>query len=178
MSKVEQFLKFLESLRKDRGAMAALRRALTPDSGWRGELRAMRYVEPFLAGDLSEWYRSSYYLVAGLFALHPHMGEKTLAQVVGRIWSSKKYPPSLESRFLALLESDTDQLAHRLKMLVQYVASQSKGAMGFDYARLLDDVIQWRRPDQRVQRRWAREFYSEASRESEATPSNAAEVEA
>jgi CRISPR system Cascade subunit CasB len=175
-SKPERFISHLQELQKDRGAMAALRRILASEPGQPVDARAYRYVEPYVE-DESEWQRAMYYLVAGLFALHPQQGEQTLAEALSDLWRQDQQRDqqrsSTETRFLALLDSDPDQLPDRLRRVVAYLRSKNKG---LDYQRLLIDLLQWRRPDRRVQQRWARQFYrisqqpteNEAPREVEA----------
>jgi CRISPR system Cascade subunit CasB len=171
-SKPERFIRHLQELKEDRGAMAALRRILASEPGHPVDARAYRYVEPFVEEEI-EWQRAMYYLVAGLFALHPQQSEQTLPEALSDLWRQDNQRPSTERRFLALLDSDADQLPDRLRRVVAYLRSKNKG---LDYERLLSDLLQWRRPDRRVQQRWAQEFYrtSQQHVESEAPP----EVEA
>ncbi|WP_114312726.1 type I-E CRISPR-associated protein Cse2/CasB [Thermus caldifontis] len=150
------FLEWLEALRSHREwtrARAVLRRSLAFDPG--GYPPAMPYVEPFLqkTGD-DGWRREAYYLVAGLFALKDgeHREGRTLARA---LWEAKqaRQSDSQEKRFLALLDADRDQIAHRLRQAVGLV----EGAL--DFAQLLEDLLRWFDPRRRVQARWAREFY-------------------
>jgi CRISPR system Cascade subunit CasB len=157
-SKPTKFIQHLRELRGDRGAMAALRRSLAFTSDELGDVRACRYVEPFVQGE-SEWGRHVYYLVAGLYALHPEEGEQSLAKVLSDLWQRNQQPQSLELRFRSLLESDPDQLPDRLRRIVTYV--RSKGAP-LNYERLLADLLNWQSQDRRVQRRWAHQFYRAA----------------
>ncbi|MDR7556563.1 MAG: type I-E CRISPR-associated protein Cse2/CasB [Armatimonadota bacterium] len=158
MKKSERFVAYLEDLRKDRGAMAALRRILAFNPGEWGDARAYRYVEPFVQ-DEDGWRWQAYYLVAGLYALHPDGEKPSLAEAVSQVWQEEDRPPSLEGRFLALLDADSDQLPDRLRRVVAYLKSKRKGV---NYQRLLEDLLGWFSPDRRVQRRWAREFYRSA----------------
>jgi CRISPR system Cascade subunit CasB len=157
--KLTRFIDFLRTLRDDRGAMAALRRSLWFDARELGDARACRYVEPFASSETTEWRRHAYYIVAGLYALHPQEGKQTLAQALRGLWRSAGQPPSLEARFLRLLESDIDQLPGRLRGLVAW--AKSKGAP-LNYERLLNDLLSWGRQDRQVQQTWAREFYGDA----------------
>ena len=162
-NKPARFIEHLQKLQEDRGAMAALRRILASDPRQALDARAYRYVEPFAEGE-SEWRRAMYYLVAGLFALHPQQGQQTLAEALADLWLQEKQPPSTEARFLALLDSDTDQLPDRLRRAVAYLRSKNKG---LDYQRLLSDLLQWRVPERRVQHRWARQFYRTSQQKAE-----------
>jgi CRISPR system Cascade subunit CasB len=153
-SKTQAFIEHLRRLRTDRGAMAVLRRSLAADPE---DVRAYRYVEPFVS-DESGWRRRAYYLVAGLFALHPEESGSTLAEVLGDLWRRDGQRSGLERRFHALLEADPDQLPDRLRRVVAYIASKRAG--GLNYVRLLEDLLRWYRPSGRVRQRWAREFYT------------------
>src|SRR5450759_404004 len=66
----EPLVGYLERLRDkdDRGALAALRRALGKPPGEAPE--AYPYVVPFLPREVSAWQEQVYYLVAALFAVH------------------------------------------------------------------------------------------------------------
>lgn len=158
MKKSERFVEYLEGLREDRGAMAALRRTLAFDPGELGDTRAYRYVEPFVQ-DEEGWRWQAYYLVAGLYALHPDGEKLSLAEALSQVWHEEDRPRSLEERFLALLDADSDQLPDRLRRVVSYLKAKRKGV---NYQRLLEDLLGWFNPGRRVQRRWAREFYRAA----------------
>lgn len=157
-SKSTEFLEHLRGLKSDRGAMAALRRSLSFAPGELGDVRSYSYVEPFAQGE-SERRRRMYYLVAGLFALHPEEDEQTLPEALAALAAAESLSSSLELRFRALLDSDDDQLPDRLRRLVTYLRSKN---LGLNYQRLLDDLLWWDHPDKRVQRRWARAFYGGA----------------
>ncbi|MCL6649912.1 MAG: type I-E CRISPR-associated protein Cse2/CasB [Chloroflexi bacterium] len=150
-----KFIQHLRELRDDRGAMAALKRSLAFNADELGDVRAYRYVEPFVQGE-SEWRRHVYYLVAGLYALHSEEGEQSLAEVLSDLWQREQQLRSLESHFRSLLESDPDQLPDRLRRIVTYV--RSKGA-SLNYERLLGDLLHWKSQNRWVQQRWARQFY-------------------
>lgn len=152
----KRFVEWLSELKSRQGwtpARAVLRRSLAFDPG--GYPPAMPYVEPLLQnlGD-DGWRREAYYLVAGLFALKDgeHQEGRTLARA---LWEARqtRQSDSLEKRFLALLDANRDQIAHRLRQAVGLV----EGAL--DFAQLLEDLLRWFDPKRRVQARWAREFY-------------------
>lgn len=163
--KAEAFVAYLQSLRArgDRAALAALRRCLAIDLDEPGNLRALRYLSPFLQGE-PHLRQRAYWLVAGLFAQHPtDPGEPggSLAAVLGRLYRDHR---GLEHRFLALLESDADQLAPRLRRVMGIVRS---ARIALDYANLLRDLLSWFVPGRPVQLRWAREFYAEAHQDTQ-----------
>jgi len=151
------FIQFLERLStsRNRRALAELKRSLAfaPGAYW----PAYPYVEPFVSG-LDGWSREAHYVVAGLFAVHPMVvAERTLARALGDKFRTKGVG-SLEARFLALLDSDRDQIGDRLRRAVVLVADR-----GLDWAQLLRDLVRWFHPLRFVQERWAREFYQVAA---------------
>ncbi|MDR7587725.1 MAG: type I-E CRISPR-associated protein Cse2/CasB [Armatimonadota bacterium] len=147
------FVDWLETLKVQKAwtpARAALRRSLAFDPG--AYPPAMPYVEPFVKDE--GWPREAHYLVAALYALKDgdHLDGRTLARALRDAMRARD-SGSVEKRFLALLDAGRDQIAYRLRQAVGLVEG------GLDFARLLDDLVYWFRPDRRVQSRWAREFY-------------------
>lgn len=149
------FLEHLRNLKGDRQAMALLRRALAFDPAEPADVRVYGYVEPFAQSEPNR-RRRMYYLVAGLFALHPEEDERPLPEALAALVADEGLGPALELRFRSLLGSDDDQLPERLRRLVTYLRSKNRG---LNYGQLLDDLLRWDRPDKSVQRRWARAFY-------------------
>lgn len=151
----ETFIRYLEDLKEGRRwaqARAVLRRSLAFPPG--AYPPAFPFVEPF-AGNREGWQREAFYLVAGLYALKDgaHLPERTLARAL-REERDKRNSASIEGRFLALLDADSDQIAHRLRYTVNLVEG------GLDFVRLLVDLWGWFHSDRVVQAKWAREFYS------------------
>ena len=159
-TKAERFLRALSELveQEDRGALAVLKRSLAFKPGT--YVPAFRYVEPFVRSE-DGWPREVYYLTAGLFALWPTEGSQTLSEALARVFR-RRQSASIEARFLALLDADRDQLPDRLRRAVSLVRAER---VGLDWSRLLSDLVDWFRPDRRVQREWARAFYRAAAEE-------------
>ena len=65
---------------------------------------------------------------------------------------------SLDRRFAALIEADPEQLPFRLRQLVRLLYSQQ---LTLDWNRLLRDLFAWNASNQRIQRRWMREYYTD-----------------
>ena len=173
MKKPERFVEYLEGIREDRGAMAALRRTLAFGPEELGYTRAYRYVEPFVQHE-EGWPRRAYYLVAGLFALHPDSEDVSLAEARSRVWQQENRPPSLERRFLALLDADADQLPHQMRRIIAYLRSKRQG---LNYQRLLEDLLDWFGRKRWIQLRWAREFYRSAEAVGESSEEAHVEVQ-
>jgi CRISPR system Cascade subunit CasB len=74
---------------------------------------------------------------------------------------------SIEKRFVALLNSDEDDLPLHLRHAVSLLAAAS---IPLDWTRLLLDVQAWGHPERYVQRQWSRDFWGASAPESE-TPS-------
>ena len=156
-TKASAFIQRLASLaddkRKDRAALAMLRRSLAFEPG--SHVPSFPVVEPWL--DREEgWQREVYYLVAGLFALDPRQGPLSFAEAMAALYR-RRQSGSIEARFLALLDADRDQLPDRLRRCVYLIRTEE--GPGLDWAALLSDLLGWFHPDHPVQRRWARMFY-------------------
>ena len=160
-----KFVGYLETLNeKNRGAIARLRHSLAEPIG--EDPKAVAIVERFVGTerDVDDPYRQALYLTAGLYAIHPKRAGATLAESFGELWRERQNP-SIEQRFIALLESDEQQLAVRLRQAVALLASDD---YGFDYIQLIADIALWLDPFkeeyrwQAMRQRWGREFYSAA----------------
>lgn len=156
----------LESLvrREDRGALAALRRGLGKPPGEAPEM--FPYVES--ACDRAESPSGApreAYVVASLFALHQrHHREPTGRHGgLGRSIRSLRRVDGEEDqgvvrRFAALLDAGGEALPEHLRHLVALLKSRRPEAT-IDYLQLFYDLRDWDRPDHRVQKRWAAEFW-------------------
>lgn len=155
--RVERFVGYLEELaeRRDRAALATLKRSLAFSPG--SDLRSFRYVEPWVV-DSEERARETFYLVAGLFALHPVSGDVRLPEALADVYRRNE-KRSLEARFLALLDSDLDQLPDRLRRIMPLLPD----GVGIDWVELMSDLLYWFKPERTVQRAWARQFYRRTS---------------
>jgi CRISPR system Cascade subunit CasB len=152
---VSEFISWLESLSvRDTKVRAILRRSLSFEPGLYPA--AFPYVEPFLKGENSVSRRCGYYLFAGLWALHWREGggKKDSLGLACAIYQVSTKSSSTESRFITLLDSDTDQLPHRLRQIVALLKNQT-----LDYDLLLKAILHWTSQDRWVQIQWARDFY-------------------
>ncbi len=157
----EQFISYLKELADDenRAALAALRRCLGKSPGEAAE--AHRYVLRFNPEPWNEW---AYYLVAGLFALHPESWpqkeSKSRLTNLGAsfAWMKTKADndSSIERRFVALLDSHADDLSEHLRHAISLLKSKE---IPVDWLQLLRDLRSWNHEDRFVQRNWARAFW-------------------
>lgn len=158
----QSFIAYLQGLKDNNsGVLAYLRRSLSFDPGC--YMPAFPYVERFVAAGKHEQdaARCALYLVAGLFALHPQQGGKSLATALGTLMRERD-STSIEQRFIALLGADAENLPNYLRQAVSLLKADE---MTLDYIALLDDLSRWLNPyadpqwrDQ-IRQRWARDFY-------------------
>ncbi len=136
----------------DRAALAALRRSLSADA----TAQAYPYVVPFFPRVSSPWTERAYLLVAGLFALHPMMGAASLAAALRRVRDTTG-SPSIEQRFVALLDAHPEDLGGHLRHAVALVRSHDTP---IDWHNLLGTIRYW---NESARRDWARDFWGGAS---------------
>ncbi len=174
----ERAARFVGALRhlreqQDRGALAALRRGLSPATvmdAWPVVAR--------LGGDIGQPGESVFVDIAALFATHStespsrNFGEtcRTIA-----LDSDGKILESHERRFRRLLAADSpSDLSNQLRSWVRFAANKG---VGVNYESLFADLWNWRwyADDLRVQ--WARAFWrsGEDSAPTTATPTPATE---
>lgn len=167
-SHASEFVEHLARLAsKDRGALAALRRSLSFAPG--AYPAAFPYVEPYVGPErhVDDPFRKALYLSAGLFALHPrHASGLSLASAFGRA-RLRRDSGSIEQRFVALLATDSSSLPGHLRQVVSLLAAEDTP---FDFARLLNDLSNWLKPQASerldgIRQRWARDFYQAQSPE-------------
>ncbi len=159
------FLKHLGTLsERQPGALAALRRSLGFAPG--AYPPAYPYVERFVAAEshANHPQRLALYLVAGLYAMHPHQASASLASSLAQLMRQrgKDQGSSIEKRFVALLGADAEDLPNHLRQIVSLLSADG---VGLNHATLLNDLSFWLNtgldPEKRdrIRQRWAREFY-------------------
>jgi len=150
------FIEWLESLNaEDTKVRAVLRRSLAFDPG--AYVPAYPYVEPFVKDEDRPWRRKMLYLVAGLWAAHWREGRSGAPMKVGKacaVHQEGSGSTSTERRFIALLDSDRDQLPHRLRQMVALLKDQP-----IDFADMLKRLLYWNDDQKKSQKAWARDFY-------------------
>lgn len=154
---MRRFIEWLEGLnQKDTKVRAVLRRSLAFDPG--AFVPAYPYVEPFVKDESNSWRREMHYLVAGLWADHWREGRSGEPMSIGKacqdLYLAKDKSPSIERRFITLLDSDQDQLPHRLRQMVALLNEQA-----IDFEILLSGLLYWNDDRKRTQNVWARDFY-------------------
>jgi CRISPR system Cascade subunit CasB len=136
----------------DRATLAELRRCLGGDLG-----RALHRVG-WLFSRVPDFALDDALLVAGLFASHQgHAAGFGLGKAF-RDLKDRTGSDSVEKRFVALLDSDREDLGGRLRQAVSLLRSKD---IPLDWGQLLTDLRGWAWPSRRVQREWARAFWEE-----------------
>lgn len=156
---MSKFIEWLEGLNeKDTKVRAVLRRSLAFEPGRYAS--AYPYVEPFIKDEDGSWRRDMYYLVAGLWAAHWREGQGGTPLSLGKACAAYQ-AGSAERRFIALLDSDRDQLPHRLRQMLALLKDQA-----IDFDDLLKRLLYWNDDRKSSQNAWARDFYREQYNES------------
>lgn len=161
---MNEFIRWLEKLNEGNTRVrAVLRRSLAFEPGHYPP--SYPFVEPFVRDQDTSWRRQMLYLVAGLWAMHWREGSREAAMPIGKACALHQVASgstSAEYRFITLLDSDGDQLSHRLRQMVALLKDYS-----IDFTSLLRDIIYWNDDRKRTQQSWARDFYRNLHQESE-----------
>ncbi len=156
--KTNPFIDYLKTLSEDdrrKSALASLRRGLGKPLGT--DPSSYRYVVPWLSANFSKAQENAYFLVAALFALHPGSSiQGNLGEHLGKIRQSSINPEAIDRRFSALLSCHSDDLPVYLRQMISLLKSKE---IDVNWGELLDDIVQWNRPDRRIQKKWARGFW-------------------
>ncbi|MCA9467005.1 MAG: type I-E CRISPR-associated protein Cse2/CasB [Nitrospira sp.] len=151
------FIEWLEGLnKKDTKVRAVLRRSLSFDPSQ--YVPAFPYIEPFVKEEGNSWRREMHYLVAGLWATHWREGRVgqplRIGQACQNLYAAKDRSPSIEGRFITLLESDQGQLPYRMRQMVALLKEYP-----IDFEALLTGLLYWNDDQKLTQNKWARDFY-------------------
>jgi len=150
---VDPLVAYLTELvrRNDRRSLAMLRRSLAPGC----ESSAYAVVARFFPTERRPALERAMLLVAGLFAMHPEHSSSSLGAALRRL-ADKKGSGSIEGRFLALLDSRSEDIAPHLRQVVSLLASEG---LAIDWHDLLRALKNWDFEDNRARRQWARDFW-------------------
>ncbi len=169
------FIEWLEKLNdNDTKVRAVLRRSLAFAPGT--DVRAYPYVESFVKNENCMWRREMHYLVAGLWSAHwregrsgPHL---SIGKACSELYRERENSPSIERRFISLLDSDRDQLPHRLRQMIALLKEQT-----IDFDAMLRGLLRWNEGKRPTQNAWARDFYRTMNNEADAESTNLEESE-
>jgi CRISPR system Cascade subunit CasB len=145
-----------------RAALAALRRCLGKPTG--AVVEAYQYVMPYLPAGATQPEEDAYFLVAALFALHPHHWDQpeedrrktNFGASFSLLCQTEGVSESVEKRFVALLDAPPETLANHLRQAISLLRSRD---IPVNYSQLLRDVQWWGLERRSVQRGWARAFW-------------------
>jgi CRISPR system Cascade subunit CasB len=159
MSQIHPFVSYLEGLRDDRGALAALRRGLGQPPGTVADM--YRYVVPWLREDAAARQEAAYYLAASLFGYHSaEGGTGSMGDHFARARDPQGDNTAIERRFTALLAAHSEDLPFYLRQAISILRSKD---VPVNWHQLLTDVLAWGHPDRYVQQRWAKAFWGRAT---------------
>lgn len=163
MNETHPFVEYLEGLREDRGALAALRRGLGQAPGTVADM--YRYVVPWLPSEASRSQEAAYYLLAALFGYHSAQGGTgNMGNHFARTCESGADNTAIERRFTALLAAHPDDLPSYLRQAVSFLRSEE---VPVNWHQLFYDVLAWPHPDRYVQKKWANAFWGRSRKETE-----------
>ncbi len=150
--------------REQRGALAHLRRGLGKPPGTVAEMHP--YVVPWFPPEPNRQQENAFYLVAALFAAHPHHNASagSMGATMRRVGGARESMESIERRFTVLLNAHHDALPEHLRHAVSQAASKE---VPVNYTLLLRHINHWGHPDRWVQRTWARDFWAREQEEQE-----------
>ena len=158
MAKKEKhgFIEYLYSLaqKEDRGGLATLRRGLGRPPGTVTEM--YRLVMPRLPDHRKQEFVC--FLIAPLFALHPKMTENGNMGTHLATTRTETNQEALERRFTALLSAHSDDLPVYLRQAVSLLKSREE--IPINWNQLFWDILNWEDEERRVQKEWARAFWS------------------
>ena len=98
--------------------------------------------------------------VASLFAGHRGVSPDRFGAAYRKLWQRRSETPSVARRFTTLVDADERDLETHLRHAVSLLKAED---VSLDWGSLLFDVVRWNDPDRRVQRRWSRDFWLDAS---------------
>lgn len=170
--RVQRFLEWLLANKEDRGVMSNLRRAFSPAT----EHYAWPHLAQFCQLD-NEAERTIFATVAACFAFHPELTTEgnlgtTLRQIALAQQGGRQSPQEaiehFERRFGRLITSaTTEELCQQLRSIVHLAKSLG---VPVNYARLLEDLLNWENWAQDIRIRWAAGFFAPAAQADQAAP--------
>jgi CRISPR type I-E-associated protein CasB/Cse2 len=109
-------------------------------------------------------------LVSSLFARSrgkcPNVPQDSLGKGLAGLPGAGKNP-SVERRLAELLDTDRSDLDMKLRHAISLLAQHG---IGLGWAQLCRDVLGWESSDRRIQKKWARDFWSHVSAQRQTQP--------
>lgn len=160
----DDFVAMLEELhaKDDRAALAALRRGLGKQPG--EAMETYRHVARFAVNAKNFQHEKAFHTVATLFGLYPsdsrrgdHWAQTNLGASLREL-KNKVDGEGAERRFVALLNSHTDELDDHLRHIISLLKSKK---VSVNWRQLLADIRWWDGEGRDVQRKWAKAFWGD-----------------
>lgn len=154
---IHPFINYLIGLSQAerKGALADLRRGLGQTPGT--VVQMYRYIVPWLPKNASRSTENAYYLVASLVGLHPASTDSgNLGDHMAKALTEGG-EDALERRFTALLSAHEEDLPDYLRQSIGYLKSKD---IPVNWDQLFSDIQKWQSYDRRVQKAWARSFWT------------------
>ena len=148
------YLKSLEK-RQDRAALANLRRGLGKPP--KTAMEMFPYLGQFLSYETKTHYENAVFIVAALFAYYPD-APGNVKNLGASLRHLKDDSGSIEKRFVALLNSDEEDLPRHLRQIIGLLKARE---VAVNWQQLLFDVQHWKNENlkESVQYLWAKEFW-------------------
>jgi len=162
MVEKNEFVAYLETLKEDRGKLAALRRGLGLPPGTCADMYPV--VAPRLPRNPPKRMEEIYYLLASLFGFHPLCEEEGNMGDHMRRASGGEPTQAIERRFVRLLAAHWEDLPSELRQSISFLKSKK---IGVNWHQLLYDLYNWMHPERVVQRRWANALWGFEPKEKE-----------
>lgn len=157
-NKEHPFVTYLETLKEDKAALAALRLGLGQPPG---TVPAMYpYVIRYLPNDAynGSWKEQTYYLIASLYGLHPEsIGVGNLGSHFYHAIEDPNHMEALERRFTALLTANPQDFHFYLRQAISFLSSKE---VPINWHQLMRDVLYLENFTSSIQKRWANQFWS------------------
>lgn len=143
----EKFIDFLSKLKKDKAAMARLRRCINPSLSYEG----IRYIAPFMLDEGNTWINRCFVASAAIFAEHQeHTPKMTFGECLRHVLKNE----SQVRRFTTFLKSKNDAAFYHARQLVALCKDQS-----LNWSELLYGLCCWNSPKKWVQNKFAYDFW-------------------
>lgn len=155
----DRLIKYLKGLekRQDRAALANLRRGLGKQP--KTAMEMFPYLGQFLSNEPRPRYETAVFIVAALFAYYPD-APGNVGNLGDSIRRMKDDSDSIERRFVALLDSEAEDLPYYLRQIIGLLKSKE---IAVNWNRLFKDIQNWSSDNRRVQNAWARGFWGNFS---------------
>lgn len=143
---------------KDRATLAQLRRGLGKPP--KAAMEMYPFLGQFLSENPSKTRENAVFIVAALFAYYPD-AKTDVGNLGASLRHLKDDSGSMERRFVALLNAETEDLPEYLRHIVGLLKSKE---IPINWEQLFKDVQGWSSDKGWVQKNWARSFWAAPSR--------------